>query len=123
MRLIEPQVRQQIIGVLELRRCLSGESDDDIGGNGDIGNDLADARHQPLIVGDGIAAAHLRQNLVVPRLNGNLDVRADLRQIRDCVEQIVLHPIGMAGQEANALQTLNLVDGMQECDEGRLRGP
>ena len=51
----------------------------------------------------------LLQHLVVAGLDGDLDVRHDLGQAGDGVEQLIGHPVGVGGEEADALEAFDLV--------------
>ncbi len=103
----------------ELGLGLAGETDDDVGGDGNARDELADARHQPPVVGDSVAASHPRQHLVVARLDGNLNVLTDFGQLGDGAQQVISHPVGMAGEEAQSLQAGELVELPQERHERR----
>ena len=71
--------------MLELRLGFAGKADDDVGGDGDVGDDARGCALQASIVVGGVAAPHLGQHLVVAGLDRNLDVLADFGQFGDGV--------------------------------------
>ena len=117
VRHVELQLFQQINRALELIVGLARKADDHIGRNRRVGNPGADLLDQAAIVVGGIAALHVAQNFVIAGLHRHFDVLADLRQLGHRVEQLVVHPIRMRGQEANTLDAVNAVDHAQQIGQ------
>ena len=69
---------------------------------------------QVTVISLGVAALHVRQHLVVAGLDRHLDVRHDLGQFGHGFHQFVGEVIGMRGQEADALDALDLMDDAQQ---------
>jgi len=62
----------------------------------------------------GIAALHVIEHSVVTSLDGDLDVRHDLRQLGNGVHQFFAEVVGVRGQEADALDPFDLMDDAQQ---------
>ncbi len=113
VHLVEVHVAHDVDGALELLRRLAAEADDDVGIDCHLGHDGADAFDERAVLGHGVAALHAFQHRVVAGLDGHLDVRADLGQVAHRLQDAVGHVVGVAGQEADAPQAVDGVDGTQ----------
>ena len=116
---IQLEGSQQIAGALKLSFRFAGETDDDVRGNRNVWDGLADALDQADVIAGGVTALHVRQHLIVACLNWNFDVRHHLRQFRHGIEQFLGHPVGVRGQEADAFQTIYGVDSAQQTCQVR----
>ena len=61
------------------------------------------------VVGRRVASVHGRQNLIVTRLDGQVDVLADLGKGSNGVYELLAHVVGVRCEEADALYA---VDGV-----------
>jgi hypothetical protein len=77
----------------------------------------ADAVDQAAVLGVGVAALHALQHLVVARLDGHFDVRADLGQVAHGLQDAVGHVVGVAGEEADAPEAVDFVDSAQQVGQ------
>ncbi len=74
----------------------------------------ADLFHQLAIVLLGVAALHIGQHFIIAGLDGHFDVRHDLRKLGDRLHQFLGEIVRMRGQEADALDALDLMDDAQQ---------
>ncbi len=117
MDLIEAQLLQQVKAALELGFSLAAEADDDVGGEGGAGDDVADAVRPLQVLLDGVAAAHAGQKLVVRGLDGDVEVLADLGEVGHGADDAFGHVTGGGGEEADTPQFWGLVDSGEQVGQ------
>ena len=71
------------------------------------------------VIGLGIAAPHILQHLIIPGLDRDLDVGHDFGKFGDRLHDIFAEIIRVRGKEADAFQTVHLV---QHSQQGRQVG-
>ena len=103
VRLVQLQLFQQRISLHELPPRFARKTDDDIGIDRDMRDDFADLVDQLAILASRVTAPHLREHFIRARLHRHFDMWHDARQLGNSVQQLVAHPVGVAGQEANPL--------------------
>ena len=108
---------QQIIRAHELCFALAGEADNDVRRDGAMGQSAANSLDQRTVVVYAIAAPHFAQNVVVACLHRHLNVRHHLGQSAHGVEQFRGHVIRVRGQEADALQAVDIVEHAQQVGQ------
>ena len=88
--------------ILKFLLRLAGEAHDDVAGQHQIGHDGAAVLHQGQVLGAVVVAVHGLQNPVVARLEGQMELLADLGVFGDGVKELVAGVAGMGGHEAQA---------------------
>ena len=114
MNFVHPQLLHQIQGVAKLRLGFAGKAYDDVGAKGCAGNGPADFVYQVDVVLAGIVAAHPGQYLIIAGLHREVDVFADLGQLRHRFDNAAAHIIGMGGQKPDTVQPVNGVQASQQ---------
>ena len=104
---LEADVVHQRDRVLERRFVLGRIADDDVARQGEGGRRRPQHRGLLAILAAAVAAPHVGEDAVRSRLDGQVQVRADLRQPADGVGQPLVHVLGMGGREAQPLQARN----------------
>ena len=74
----------------------------------------ADAFDQGAIFSLGVAALHVRQHLVIARLDGTSMMFADFGQVAHGMQDAIGHVVGVAGEEADAPQAVDFMDGVEQ---------
>src|ERR1700677_775597 len=117
------------VGIVELRFAdegerfveilvgLAGEAGDDIGGHADGGADVAQLADNLEVARAGVAAMHQLQDAVAAALHGQMRAFAQLGQAPIGLDQIVSVAFGMGRGEADALDALDFVDGLEQLHE------
>ena len=118
--LVEAQLLQQVKAALELGFSLAAEANDDVGGEGGGGDDVADAVHPLQVLLDSVAAAHAGEDVVVGGLDGDVEVLADLGEVGHGADDAFGHVTGVGGEEADTPQLWGVVDGGEQVGEVRL---
>ena len=95
MDLVETDVSDQLRCPLELLLGLAAEPHDQIGGERDVGDSVADARDLVTVLRVGVPATHVGEDLIVACLEWQVDVFADLVEVRDGVDDAVAHVVGV----------------------------
>ena len=121
MRFVELEVGHDLVGLFKLLVAFATKTDDDVGVDGDIGNGFTNVGDKLTIFAVGIAALHVFKYLVIARLDRYFDMLADFGQIAHGVEDAIGHVIGMAGQEANAPEPFDFMDGTQQIGQVKFR--
>ncbi len=117
MHLVEAQLCQQVEGAAELLVGLAAEADDDVGADGGGGQPAADLVDHVPVFAQGVAAPHAGQNRVVARLHGDVEVLAHLGQLGHRADDVVGQVLWVGGEEANALEAFDVVDGAEEVGQ------
>src|SRR5579875_664472 len=104
----------------ELLFSLPREADDNVGGQGDAGYRAANVVDPLTIVADGVGSTHTPQHIVVTGLNRQVDVLAELRQPAHCIDYPVRHVFRMGCQEADALDSIDIVHRLQQIGQVRM---
>lgn len=68
----EADFLKEVVGVLEFFFGFAAEADDDIGGDGDIGNFAAKFFNDVAVLGGGVSAVHAAQSGIVAGLDGQV---------------------------------------------------
>ena len=101
---------------------LTGESHDDVGGDGYAGNTLANFMHQLAILLGGISASHVRQDRIIAGLVWNFDVWHYLGQGGNGFEQFIRHPVWVRGEKTQPFQAFDLAQSFEELGQTRVGG-
>src|SRR6266508_2309090 len=107
---VEAGTLEQGQRVIELTLSLTAEANDDVRRKAQVRNDRAHLFDQPLVRLDAIATRHPAEHLIVPGLNRQVHVFADLRKRGDRFHQRAVEVEGVGGQEPDTLQTVDLAD-------------
>src|ERR1043166_5700089 len=106
--------------LLEIGLALAGKADDEIGGHAHLRLNLAQLVDDPEKSFARVAAVHEFKHAVAPALHRDVRALDELRQARVGFNQIVSVTFRVRRSEADALQSLDLVDGFEQLHEGRL---
>ena len=120
---IEADLAHQLAGGGVILLGLAGKADDDIGGDGDVRAGGADAADELEIFLRRVGAMHRLEDAVGAGLQREMDVLDELRQPGEGLDQIVPEADGMRRGEADALDALDLVDGLEQLHERAISPP
>ena len=96
--------------LLKILRGLSGETDDNVCSNGNIGNLSPDLFCQGKVLLLGISSIHPGQDLCGTGLQRQMKMPADLFGFLHHLNQLVRQILGMRGHKADPLQSFDLLD-------------
>ena len=108
-----------IHGLLEVLLCLSRESHDDIGGQGNIRHRHTELLHQGEVLFLRVFAVHPLQDLTAARLKRKMQMAADLFGVLHGIDEFIGEILRMRSHEADPLKSLDLFHSSQEfrkCD-------
>ena len=111
---IELQVAELLYCLLKLFFRFPAETDDDIGTDGNVRDDIAYPGDQVAVLCIGITPPHAVQNLIASGLGRNLNMVHHAGQFCDRFQQFICHPVRMGCQETDALQTFDVVQATQK---------
>ena len=78
---------------------------------------LAAAGQHVAVILDRVEPLHPLEHVVAARLGRDVQVRADLRQVADGVEQVVAHVAREVGDELDALDARRVVDAREQIGQ------
>ena len=108
---------QRVVGLLEFGFGLGGKSDDDIGAEGDIGDDLAEEGHFFKILLFRVDPVHLFQDAAGAGLNGEMDEFAERGKIADGLHELDGDVDRVGGHEADPLHAGDCVESVEKIVE------
>ena len=85
------------------------EADDEVAGDGTVGNDFADAVHHVAVFADGVAPLHFFEDFIATVLQRDVQIMSDFRQIANRVEQVVCHVFGVIGDKFDSLNAFGFM--------------
>lgn len=114
---IEADVADGLAGAFELCLGFAGESDNDVGGEGDAGDGFSDSGGDFFEALDGVDPPHFAQNFVVSALDGQVDVLHDGGAIADGFHELLAKVAGVGGGVADSLDAGDFGDFPEELSE------
>ena len=109
--------------LLEVGLGLAREADDDVGGDRAVGDVLADQRHPVHVAAAVVGAPHALEDRAGARLERQVDVLAERRQLGMGADHVLLHVLRVRAGVADALDPLDRVDPRQQLGEAEPRLP
>ena len=109
MHLVKPQLLNQSQRVLILSLRFPGKAHDNIRAHGNIGNSVSNLADNVAVFGGSIRAAHPPQHIIVPGLDGQVDMLADLGLLRHRPDDAAAHIRRMRSEKTNPLQPVNII--------------
>ena len=106
----------EAIRVLEIFRCFTWETDDDVGRQGDIGSHVANLADKAQVMVARIAPVHCCENSVGARLHRKVERRHERSQGAELLDNLVGEILRMACCEAKPFDS-RLVDGVKDVGE------
>ncbi len=110
MGYIQLQISQYLVGLHELFFSFSREADDNIGRDRTARNFSPDFSHDIAIILLGIATVHIFQHRVITGLDRQFNMRHDIGQAGNGVDQFIAEVIGVGCQKAYPLDTIHFAD-------------
>ncbi len=104
-------------GLGEVGLGLAGEADDDVGGDRAVGDVLADQRDPVHVALTVVGAAHPLEDRAGARLQRQVDLLAERRQLGVGADHVLLHVLGVRAGVADPLDALDRVDPGQQLGE------
>src|SRR5262249_16343411 len=96
------------------------ETDDEVTADSHTWDTLATSREHLTIVGHGVKSLHALQHLVAARLDRDMQIGTDLRQLPDGIEQVVAHISREVGDELDTHDARRVVNARQQVGESNL---
>ena len=116
--LVVAHLVHEAVRVLEVLGGLAGESDDDVGGQRDVGYGVTQLRDKRAVMIARVAAVHGRKHRIRARLHGKVQRRHERAQRGEPADDLVVEVLRVAGGEPQALDA-RLVERVQHLGEAR----
>ena len=104
-------------GRLEILFGLTGESDDDVGGDGCVRHRRPHPLDDPQELCTAVAAAHRLEDPVRTRLQRHVQLGTDVRGLRHRLDHVVGELCGVRRREPHTFETLDVTAGTQQRGE------
>lgn len=105
---------EDVVGLLEFNFGLCGEADDDVGAEGDIGDDFAQEGHFLKILLFGVNAVHLLEDAGGAGLDGEVDKFTEGGEVPDRLHEFDGDVDGVGGHKADPFHAWNPVEFIEE---------
>ena len=116
-RAVVADLLDDLEGLLEVGLRLPREPDDDVGGEGDVGDVLADQRDAVEVALARVGAAHRLQDPRRAGLQGQVDVLAQRVELGVGAHDVLAHVLRVRARVADAVEPLDGVERAQELGE------
>ena len=117
----EAALFHQLYRLLEVLVRLAAKANNKIARHGITRDGFTNPLHHVAVILDRVAALHALQHDIRTALQWNVQVRRNLRQIADRLQQLVAHILGIVRHELQALDAVNLLQLVQQIGEPRRR--
>ena len=121
--MVELDRPDEVAELVELRRRLAGEADDERRPQGDPGQAFAQAEEQPLVAGARAGAAHALQHRVGAVLERQVDVLDDLARRGDGVDGLVGDGRRVEIEQPHPAEAVDAIELAQQAGEGAALAP
>ncbi len=113
------ELLHEFVGLQKILLRFTGEADDEVDADAGVRHHLPDVGYALGVELPAVAALHLRQLLVVARLQRHVKVRREALTASDEVDQLVRAQVGLNAGNAEAGDAVDVVQGAGEIAEER----